>query len=311
MIYGKMGYIYIVTNNLTGKQYVGQTLQKDIETRWNQHRKLRKTMLGRYILSAYQKYGIDNFNFKIICICFDQACNDLEEMYIKKFNTLSPNGYNLKTGGRNSKHSQESKDLISQNRKGKGLNYMTDKLRKSRVGKFSGDKNPNYGKPISDEQKLKISNGMKEVWKKKKEDGFTLTVKQLEALEKGAKRPRNKKDQSEKLPTKGRKQRVAKMDEYGTILEEFVSVTDAANKTGACRDTIASVCRGIKKHAGGFKWKYLDVEGEVKRNNSTGELYITKYSNGYMFRINNKKYKSQKWFKSLEEAIIERNKYLK
>ncbi len=55
-----MGYIYLVTNTLTGKQYVGQSQKSDINTRWNQHKKVSKTGLGRYIRSAYCKYGIDN-----------------------------------------------------------------------------------------------------------------------------------------------------------------------------------------------------------------------------------------------------------
>jgi len=97
-----MGYVYLVTNIITGKKYVGQSKCDDIETRWASHRKMLKDSIGRYLLSAYHKYGIKNFKFQIICVCFDENCDTFEEEYIKKFNTLVPNGYNLKTGGKSS-----------------------------------------------------------------------------------------------------------------------------------------------------------------------------------------------------------------
>jgi len=38
-------------------------------------------------------------------------------------------------------------------------------------------------------------------------------------------------------------------------------------------------------------------------NSTTGELYITKYKNGYMIRINRSDYKFRSWCKSLEGSI--------
>jgi hypothetical protein len=44
-----------------------------------------------------------------------------------------------------------------------------------------------------------------------------------------------------------------------------------------------------------------------KTNTTTGELYITKYKNGYMIRINRKDLKHKSWHKTLETAIIVRD----
>ena len=315
-----MGYIYLITNKITRKQYVGQTLQNDIHIRWNQHKRRYKTMLGRCILSAYQKYGIQNFDFKIICVCFDDDCNKLEEFYIKKFNTLVPNGYNLQTGGNNCKHSEETKLLMSQNRKGKGLNCVTEEMRKTRLGRFAGERNPNFGKTLSVKQRKQISDGMKEVWKTKKEVGYTLTDKQLEALKKGGSRPKTKKETPVKISTTGRKQRVGKLDEDGNILEEFESMAEASKKTGILSANISQTCRGVKQHAGGFRWRYLNVkimskETEFKEaprasNITTGERYITKSNMGYMIRINKAEFKRQKFCKTLEDAIKQRNEFV-
>jgi hypothetical protein len=38
-------------------------------------------------------------------------------------------------------------------------------------------------------------------------------------------------------------------------------------------------------------------------NKTTGELYITKYRNGYMLRINKSSFKHRSWHKSLDNAI--------
>lgn len=307
-----MGYIYLVTNRLTGKQYVGQTLHEDIETRWNQHRRVCEKSLGRYIASAYKKYGIENFKFMIVCICFDNACNDLEEYYIKKFNSLAPNGYNLKEGGRNSKHSEESKQLMSQNRKGKGLGIIyTEEICRQRSERQMGEKNPNFGKQLSDEQKQKISERMQEVWEEKKRIGYTSSPKLLAALLKGRqKRIDDAKIRKEQKPkSTGRKQRVAKLDYLGNILEEYESITDAANNLGLQSTKISMVCRGERKTTGGFGWKYVDIEGALHtRNKTTGETYISKQGSGFMLRINKKDYKFSKWFKTLEEARDQRSK---
>lgn len=45
-------------------------------------------------------------------------------------------------------------------------------------------------------------------------------------------------------------------------------------------------------------------------NKTTGELYITKYNNGFMIRINRSDYKCQKWVLTLEEAILYRDKFI-
>ena len=307
-----MGYIYLITNVVNGKQYVGQTVHADIDTRWNQHKRMKEHMLGRCIYNAYMKYGIQSFTFKIICICFDEACNELEAEYIKKFNTLVPNGYNLREGGNNSRHNEETRRLISQNRTGKGLNYMTEEMRRDRSVRFMGEKNPNFGKPMSETQRAQISERMKEIWREKKAQGIGAHENTRKALQEGNTRrwEEYQKNKEHKQVSKGRKQRIAKLDENGNILEEFESITAASKETGICNCNISQTCRGEKKSAGGFGWKYLDIpEGEsVKRNTTTGELYLSKARTGFMIRINKPDYKVRTWFKTLEEALIVRDK---
>ena len=63
-----MGYIYKITNKITSQSYIGQTKQ-DLDERWRQHKKANSNCV--YLKSAFNKYGVDNFDFKLICICFD------------------------------------------------------------------------------------------------------------------------------------------------------------------------------------------------------------------------------------------------
>ena len=145
-----MGFIYLVTNTITKKQYVGQTVCHDVERRWSQHKRPSNRNKGTYLSNAFKKYGIENFSFRVICICFDEDCNRFEEEYIKKYDTVAPNGYNLKTGGNNHKcHSDTKKKLSDMN---KGINNpqygkkWSKELREKRKQDTIGNKNPNFGK---------------------------------------------------------------------------------------------------------------------------------------------------------------------
>jgi len=92
-----MGFIYKITNKINGKYYIGQTLN-DVEERWKQHcepNSCKKSLIGR----AIKKYNKDNFNFEIIAKCENDKINELEWYYVKIYNSLFPNGYNLKEGG--------------------------------------------------------------------------------------------------------------------------------------------------------------------------------------------------------------------
>lgn len=93
------GVIYKITNLLNGKCYIGQTIAKNPILRWRAHCSKK---VNSAIHLAIVKYGKNNFKFEII----EQnktieELNLLEQFYIKKYDTMSPNGYNLDIGGRN------------------------------------------------------------------------------------------------------------------------------------------------------------------------------------------------------------------
>ena len=120
-----MGYIYTITNKTDNKTYVGQTVQ-DVEMRWKDH--LKKRSNCRYLKSAFNKYGVDNFVFKLVCITFDDKLDDMEIKYIEKYNCLVPKGYNLRIGGNNGRHHAETKQKISESLFGK-KNTLISKIK--------------------------------------------------------------------------------------------------------------------------------------------------------------------------------------
>ena len=100
------GYIYVITNLITNKQYIGQTIQT-IKQRYATHISDAKNKIDNmYIHKSMNKYGVDNFIVEEVdCVETDNMdellneLNNLEKYYILSYNTLVPNGYNLTKGG--------------------------------------------------------------------------------------------------------------------------------------------------------------------------------------------------------------------
>jgi group I intron endonuclease len=88
--------IYLVTNKINGKQYVGQTI-RPLSERWRDHCRLDR---DNYFHRAIHKYGKENFDIEVIDTAENEDELDRKEIdWIQKLNTMIPNGYNLKSGG--------------------------------------------------------------------------------------------------------------------------------------------------------------------------------------------------------------------
>lgn len=156
-----MGYIYLIQNLINGKKYVGQTIQDDINKRWKAHKQVNKRFVGTCLFNAYKKYGIENFKYQIICICFDEDTNKYEEEYINKYQTLYPNGYNMIEGGKSRKFTPILKQIISEKLRGEKHpmfgKHLKEETKQKLRQKTGGIYNANYGKKLTEEQKQHLS----------------------------------------------------------------------------------------------------------------------------------------------------------
>ena len=87
--------IYIITNLLNGKSYVGSS--RNIEERFRRHRhpaNNTKLQIQKDIL----KYGVDNFEFGVLLKCPEDMLDVWERDMINLFNTYE-DGYNESQGG--------------------------------------------------------------------------------------------------------------------------------------------------------------------------------------------------------------------
>ena len=253
-----MAYIYRILNKLTKKCYIGETKCKDVIWRWNQHKQKIEINKGCPALrDSVKKYGIDNFEFSVLIICFDDERFKYEIEYIKKYNSVVPNGYNITNGGegggfQGKTHTEEVK------------NDIKNKLKQKYID------NPELKKQMSERNKIvmsnpevreKIKNGIlnSEKWKKVVENMRNGNHKNSGGAtnSKHSEEAKNKISESlKKYYANNNTIKIKQYDMNNNLLNEYISISDASRKTSIQRKIISLYLRGKTNIAGGFIWKY-------------------------------------------------------
>src|ERR1017187_4920826 len=89
--------IYQYTFNINGKSYIWQT--KNFDKRHKEHMYVSRNNPKYCFERALAKHGVENFNIEIIEYVNERNADKREAFWIKKFDTLAPDGYNIKPGG--------------------------------------------------------------------------------------------------------------------------------------------------------------------------------------------------------------------
>jgi len=141
------GIIYKIECLPTKKIYIGQTrthyrrgkgfIEFSAEKRWQSHvkesKQFDKKNQSGVLNAAINKYGVDQFTIETITYCDLEDNNDLEKFYIKEYNSLAPNGYNLTSGGKQGMIlAEEVRDKLSMSGK-KYFSNTENKISKSIV----------------------------------------------------------------------------------------------------------------------------------------------------------------------------------
>ena len=152
-----VGYIYLIIDLTNWKKYVGQHHYHLEKLDSNYHGS------GTIISKIYKKrpHTLKEVYLKT---CYSQTeLDEWEKYYIKLFNTLYPNGYNLTEGGNGGVPCEESKRKNRESNLGKpsafkGKKHTEETRKKMSENHYdcSGEKNPMFGKHFSEETKRKM-----------------------------------------------------------------------------------------------------------------------------------------------------------
>ena len=212
------GIIYGWYNTLTDMWYIGQTI--DGEGRFNRHIKdaINKKD-DTYFHRALRKYGLENF---VYCVLEDNILREnlnLKEIEWIEYYDSFHGGYNLTSGG-------DSKRIISE----ETIRKIAEKLKGQHYGCWKG-------KHLSEEHRRNLSESHKgkPTWNK----GLRYTFS---------------KEEKDRM-YKSRKKKVNKYDLNGNFIKEYDCIADAIKENPKAVH-IYDVCRGIRKQAGGFIWKF-------------------------------------------------------
>jgi group I intron endonuclease len=141
----RYGFIYITTNTINGKRYIGQTTYKRGERHYKSY-----LGSGKYLHEAIKKHGRENFTRETIFECFYmEDLNWAECYFIKEFDAVkSREFYNVSPGGRASlgftgkKHTESRNRKVSQKLMGHSVDERTREA-VSAAGKLrTGSNNP-------------------------------------------------------------------------------------------------------------------------------------------------------------------------
>lgn len=222
-----MGFIYKITNIISKKCYIGETKKTNPEIRWNEHkRKIEKGIGCPALQDAVKKYGIENFKFEVLIICFDEDRYKFEIEYIKKYNSIVPNGYNLTKGG-------EGGGFYG---KKHNINTIT-KIVNTTKQKYID--NPDLIKIISEKNKIIMKDA-------KRREHLSNVIKNNN---------RCLKMRENKLSFKECKVKVAQFTFEGEFIKTYDSLKQAEIETGCSRKSISKMINGKTKSCGGFIWK--------------------------------------------------------
>ena len=256
-----MGFIYKITNTVNGKGYVGITILPDAIRRYQNHMSAIRNGKGCPLLQkAVKKYGEDAFKFEVLIICFDDDVYKYEQEYITKYNTLSPNGYNILEGGYNictflgRHHSEETKKILSE--KSKEYNNRPEVKETHRQCAIKLNEKYKNGE-ISEKWKQAIANRSKPrtIFR-----NINLTEEQRQKLSRYTKEyfadSTNRKKHSDAM-RKANGRKVEQYSKENVLLATYDSISEAGEKTTINRKSIQANAGGRAQTGGGFIWKYV------------------------------------------------------
>jgi len=252
MIVSEIVYIYGLIDPTTNQlRYVGKSispyirLRKHISER-NKHDSYKDRWVRKLIMNGVRP------ELLIIDIVCKHDWEFWEKFYISYFRGLGFKLTNSTEGGDQPpstigrKHTKESKQKMSDSKKGKIIPWLNDgkertkKHRDNLSKSLKGRVSPNKGKTFSDEYKNKLSE----------------THKGLNSGEKHGLYGKHHSEETKKKISEQLTLKIVQLSLDDKVIKIWESIKEAQEmlKIG----NISSCCRNKRKTTGGYKWKYLD-----------------------------------------------------
>lgn len=251
------GFIYITTNMINGKKYIGQRkFTKD----WKYY-----LGSGLNLNRAIKKYGRENFTRNIVAIAYsEEELNKLEIEWIDFLNaSKSRDYYNIAGGGYCNTSTGKTEDEIKEWRKKIGnsnIGRIVSEETRNKIRKSLHEYNINHKRILSEETKRKISNAKKGKIQSDEHKNNLSKVRKGKNI--GS--------------SNGNSRKVICL----TTGEIFDCLSDGHKKYNILLTDISACCRGRKKSAGkhpetGEKLIWMYYEDYVCQNDN-GELIFDK-----------------------------------
>lgn len=255
--------IYIIKNKVNGKVYIGQS--KKLEKRYNGHlyRIGRNEHHNEIIQRAFNKYGVENFEFTILEEVIEGLLNEREKYWIDFHGGInSDTVYNLKDPLLN-EHSDYVKEKIKKTNTGEGNpnfgNKWTDEMKKEMSNKKKGKTwEELYGKDKAEEMKKNTAEAQK---------GRTHSEEVKEKIRQkniGDKNPafgQGDRQKGNKNPMFGKpaahRKAILQLDKEGNLIKEYEFIQQV-KEDGLHPGNVWSALNGKQKTSGGFIWKYKE-----------------------------------------------------
>lgn len=292
-----IGIIYKYTSPVN-KVYIGQTT--DERRRRKTFFNLNKSYGGVKIDKARLKYMPENFKYDVLYKAeFKSAkeaqkkLDELEQFYIKQYNSYKV-GYNMTYGGYTTigfTFSEEQKKRMSEYRKGRKSRPRTEEekryhslimkekwtsegyrklweqisrseeYRRKKSESASGSKNGMYGRTHTEASKEKMSQSRfrdKNTWygKVKSEDyraKIRSSMKEYYETHSASDETKVRISKSISIP-------VQQFSINGELVNTYESANIAGDSVGVDSSCIIKVCKGKRKSAGGYIWKYANQQ---------------------------------------------------
>lgn len=272
-----MGYIYKIYNDINNKVYIGKTCTS-ISNRWLHHQNDYQKY-DWHLYRAMRKYGIENFHIEQIECCKDDILNEREQYWINYFNSFEY-GYNMTIGG-DGREQIDREQVKEKWLQGKSVRDISKEMNTwySTIVNILKELNMYDQKEIN-KRKIKnvsVSQSQEKIYQYD-EEGNLLNIYdsvymaaiavggvnssiQSGCYSGGSRYGFYWRKESQPLPNFKPIKRcyirtIEQYDKQGNFISEYSNAAEAYRNTGISSSGILKCCKGQRKSAGNFIWKY-------------------------------------------------------